>query len=201
MTHEDRIKAPGSTGESEITNRTIHQKTLQEALKRSDLTKDELKSAIEKLWALKGRTDLIRRTAYFRSDEVMNDSHALLDEDGGVPVAFRISDFVEAAATHGYSPETGEDLTLPAQFASVVLSSRWPDRFVDFRKRRWNDLYREVMQSKSAFLRSDPTLHSSYTIPVSLRLSSNVIDFTRPPLREVDATNGAAVPGAGVASP
>ena len=137
----DRIKAPESSGESEITNRTIHQKALQEALKRSDLRKDELKLAVDKLWALQGRQDLIRRNAYFKSDQVMNDVHALLDDDSDVPIAMRISDFVEAAAAHGYSPEDGEEFTLPGQFASVLLSSRWPDQFVDFRKGRWNDLY------------------------------------------------------------
>jgi hypothetical protein len=83
----------------------------------------------------------------------MNDVHVLLDDNSGVPVAMRINDFVEAAAAHGYSPEDGEEFTLPGQFASVLLSSRWPDRFVDFRKGRWNDLYRQVMQSKSVFLR------------------------------------------------
>ena len=65
----------------------------------------------------------------------------------------RIADFVESAAAHGYSPEDREEFTLPGQFASVLLSSRWPDRFVDFRKSRWNDLYREVLQSKSVLLR------------------------------------------------
>jgi hypothetical protein len=43
----------------------------------------------------------------------MNDVNALLDDHSGVPIAMRISDFVEAAAAHGYSPEDGEEFTLP----------------------------------------------------------------------------------------
>lgn len=149
----ERIQTPEASGENEITNRTIHQKALQDVLSRGALTKEQLKAATDKLWSLGDRRDLIRRNEYFKSDEVMADIRALLDESGGIPVAVRISDFVEAAAAHGYSPESGEELTNPAQFASVLLSSRWPHQFVDFRKGRWNDLYREVTGTKKVLLR------------------------------------------------
>jgi len=148
-----RIKRPLSGGESEITNRTIHQKELRDALNRPELTKEELKTAVGKLWSLLGRQDIIRRTNYFRSDEVLNDVRALLDDDSGIAIATRIDDFVKAAVEHGYSGVDHKDQTVSAQFASVLLSSRWPDRFVDFRKQRWNDLYKKVMQSGSGFLR------------------------------------------------
>jgi hypothetical protein len=80
------------------------------------------------------QVDIIRRNEYFKSNDVMNDVRALLDDNSGIPVAARISDFVEAAVEHGYTGTPREDLTAPAQFASVLLSSRWPDRFV--RRRR-----------------------------------------------------------------
>ena len=147
------ITRPLSGGESEITNRTIHQNELQDALNRPELTKEELKTAVGKLWSLLGRQDIIRRTNYFRSDEVLNDVRALLDDDSSIEIATRIDNFIEAAVAHGYSGADHKDRTVSAQFASVLLSSRWPDRFVDFRQKRWNDLYKQVMQSASGFLR------------------------------------------------
>lgn len=151
----DRINEPESSGENEITNRTVHQKELQAALGRSNLATDELASITGRLWSLTSVTDIIRRDAFLKSEYALSDIRALLDEGGGVPVAVRVDDFIDAASEHGYGPEEGEDLPLVAQFASVLLSSRFPDRFVDFRANRWNHLYRGVTDSKATLLRGD----------------------------------------------
>lgn len=147
----DRLKLPISSGESEITNRIVHQKELADLLVRPDFTKDELKAATDKLWALTGRQDSIRRTAYFKSPEVLSDVGALLDDS--VDVRERINTFIKAAFDHGYRPESGKDVTCPAQFASVILSSAYPNQFVDFRQGRWNDLYGEIMDPSASLVK------------------------------------------------
>jgi hypothetical protein len=151
----DRINEPESSGETEITNRTIHQKELQQALRRGDVTAQEIAAITKHLWALGGRQDSIRREAFLKSDQAMADMRALLDESAGVPVAVRIDDFIDAAGNHGYGPEDGDDPSLVAQFASVLLSSQFPDRYVDFRANRWNRLYKGLTDSNTTLLRGE----------------------------------------------
>ena len=140
------------SGENEITNRVRRQKELGALLRSGTLTLETLKPAVANLWVLGGQSDTIRRNEYFKSDHVLDDIAALLDDGSGVPLMVRISDFIDAAFDHGYCPNKGEGRTEPAQFASALLSAYYPDRFVDFRKGRWNDLYREIFNNKKTIL-------------------------------------------------
>jgi len=103
----ERLNQPEDSGENEITNRTIHHKTLAELLSRPNLTIEELKSAVDKVWALTGQQDMIRRTEFFNSDHALADIQALLDDSGDVPVAVRVNDFIEAATEHVTRRRTG----------------------------------------------------------------------------------------------
>src|SRR5690606_30020938 len=60
--------------------------------------------------------------------------------------ASRIDEFVERAIEVAYHhPDTNERFTSDAALlASVVLTTLYPERFVDIRKRRWKGLAREL---------------------------------------------------------
>ena len=148
-----RLMAPATNGENEITNRTTHHPVLAELLGRDDYTADELKSATDQIWALTGQQDSIRRAAFFKSPQALEDIRALLDDDSGSSIEVRINNFIEAAFQHGYAPAKGQDRTAVAQFASVLLSSKHPDLMVDFRKNRWNALYKGVTDSNASLVK------------------------------------------------
>ncbi len=138
----------GEDGQNEITNRVKWQAELARVLAAKDLSEEQLKQALAKVWALQGRMDIVRRNAYFKSGKVLTDVKALLAEGDESEMPQRINQFIEAAIAHGYKPEKGQDRTLPAQLASVLLSAQYPDRFVDFRKQRWNTFYQEILENQ-----------------------------------------------------
>ena len=149
----ERLHQPEESGENEISNRTIHHKTLAKLLSRPNFTIDELRSEVDKIWALSGQQDTIRRTAFFNSDHALADIRTLLDDGGEIPVAVRVNNFIEAATEHGYASANGADQPGVAQFASVLLSASRPDAYVDFRQNRWNALYKGVTAGKRSLVR------------------------------------------------
>ena len=82
------------------------------------------------------------------SGHAMEDIRTFLDEASDVPMMARINEFIDAAFEHDYSPDSGEGRTEPAQFASVLLSAYYPERFVYFRKGRWNTFFRLLTGEK-----------------------------------------------------
>jgi hypothetical protein len=137
----------GDEGENEITNRVKWQAELARVLSDKNYTEDDLKQVLIKLWALYGQQDIMRRNAYFKSGKVLADIKVLLSDDDETGMPQRINEFIDSAVAHGYKPVTGKDKTLPAQLASVLLSSRYPDRFVDFKKGRWNRFSKEIFEN------------------------------------------------------
>lgn len=142
------ISKEGSDGQNEVTNRIKWQGELARLLEKKKFSEEDLEQALAKLWVLQGRMDIVRRRAYFKSGKVLVDIQALLADGDEIDMPRHIDQFVDAAITHGYKPEKGQDRTLPAQLASVLLSARYPDRFVDFRKQRWNMFYQGILDNQ-----------------------------------------------------
>lgn len=137
------------SGENEITNRIKILSRLQESLEKPEIDISDLQKVAPMLWVLSNRTDSMRRNAFLKSSVALDAIVALLDDSSGVPSIEQIDHFIESAIENGYQRKMGKpDPPGAAQFASVLLSSRFPDNFVDFRENRWNKLFGLVVGEK-----------------------------------------------------
>lgn len=134
--------------ENEIINRVNVMPRLADVLASTPLDQEELRRVSSKLWALGGSQDSTRRGAFFKSGAAVATIAALLDDSDGSEEMERIDNFIAAAVQHGYTDPKGADTTCAAQFASVLMSARYPDRYVDFRTGRWNGMFELVTGSK-----------------------------------------------------
>lgn len=151
----ERILVRFDDGETELTNREKSFGRLGKLLAGPRFAGDDVAEAGKGLYLFSQQVDSVRRGSYLQSEFVVQDIKALV-EDPQPPGAARINDFIEAAGAHGYCAETGEkDVSAVAQFASVLLSSRYPDYFVDFRMNRWNRLYKNVMGTSEKLVDGD----------------------------------------------
>ncbi len=136
---------------SDISNRLTFMPQLAEVLKSRPIDVEALGKVCSKIWALGSQYDTTWRTVFLKSVEAPEIIDGLLygEEDD----VARIDAFVNAAVEQGYTDSEGKDQTASAQFASVLLSALYPDRYVDFRAGRWNRLYQLVTNSKQSLCR------------------------------------------------
>jgi hypothetical protein len=131
-------------GYDEIDNRLKCYPILQSALSGPVLELDKFAKAARECWALGGRYDLIRF-----GDFVNGGDHAKNLIDGLISAlpsddteaSQRIDSFINQAIRLGCSTPSGSVVWAGAALlSSVILTSVFPCRFVDYRQSRWNKL-------------------------------------------------------------
>lgn len=125
----------------EIDNRESWYPEVRIALSRRPLDFARFVSAAHETWALGHKIGAIRFNQFVEKQTGAQQALKLLAQDFPYDKAEaigRIDRFVERAIELGYrNPKGGADRAGAALLASVVLTSVYPNRYVDFRKNRW----------------------------------------------------------------
>ncbi|MBA7528028.1 hypothetical protein ES705_20211 [subsurface metagenome] len=130
-----------SIAADEIHNRLQNYPNLSSVLSNPVLELDKISNAARNCWALGGRYDLIHFGDFITKDESAGAAierlvRAFPADD--TEAIMRIDHFVDQAVHLGYSKPSGSaDWAGAALLSSVILTSVYPDRFVDFRQSRW----------------------------------------------------------------
>ncbi len=149
------------TGKSEVTHRLNAYPELAELLQKTDGTLEELPLACRKLWVLSQQQDSMRWPKFLKHPEALNLIRSLLAAPKDLSVIPLLRDFIKKAHAYGYAPSNDKtDLTLPAQFASVLLTACHPERFVDYKQSRWNVFFKSVTNLQAP-LCPDPAASAS----------------------------------------
>jgi len=127
--------------ESEIAHRNRVLPTLREVLIQDPPDMDKLRKLCNEVWVLGNQMDATRRTAFLSNEQAMAVIRDLIEGVRNDPDGPSVETFIQKAFDLGYRGEKGVDNANPAQFASVLLSAVFPDRFVDFRENRWANLH------------------------------------------------------------
>jgi hypothetical protein len=134
-------------GAEEIYNRLQTYPTICSVLSCPALDIDQFAKAARACWALGGRYDLIRFGDFIGKGAL---SGAAIQQfitefpEGDIEAIKRIDTFIDQAVHLGYSKPTGSaDWAGAALLGSVILTSFFPNRFVDFRQSRWNKFAKE----------------------------------------------------------
>lgn len=128
--------------ENEVLNRRRVLPKIREVLAKAPFDMDALKKSLADLWVLGQGQDATRWSNFLKCDVAPQAIRDLLDEGSGIDAIARIDTFVDAATANGYTKPNGTpDAPGAAQFASVLLSAVYPDRFVDYRDSRWNKIF------------------------------------------------------------
>jgi hypothetical protein len=131
-----------SVAADEIHNRLNYYPKLKSVLSAPVLQLDAFNKAMRDCWALGGRYDLIRFGHFVNKSDLAGTAIAgLISEfpEGETEAIQRIDDFVAEAVDLGYSTPSGSaDSAGAALLCSIILTSIYPSRFVDFRQSRWN---------------------------------------------------------------
>lgn len=129
-------------GENEITNRVNILSRFQQVLTAAEPDVAAIQKLSPKLWVLSNGTDSTRRNAFLKSSKAKPAIADLLSDAGGTPSIDQIDAFLDMATTNSYQNKNGKpDIAGAAQFASALLSAKFPGAFVDFRGSRWNKLF------------------------------------------------------------
>lgn len=125
----------------EIDNRESAYPKICVALSTDPVDLRRFSEAARESWALGHQIDAIRFGQFIqRGAEAVEALKVLVrgfptDDAGAID---RINRFVDRAVELGYTkPEDGVDRAGAALLASVILTSIYPDRYVDFRRTRW----------------------------------------------------------------
>jgi len=125
----------------EVENRKTFYPQLKQVLLGLELDITEFKKIITNCWASGGRFDLIQFGSFIKEEDaaVLTIQKLIKDfpqEDA--EVAARIDAFIDEAVRLGYKGKRGSpNRPAAAALCSVLLTSLFPDRFVDFKQRRW----------------------------------------------------------------
>jgi hypothetical protein len=134
-------------GEEEVRNRLQYYPKLCSLLSCPVIDIDQFGKAARACWALGGRYDLIRFGDFTskgaQSSTAIQQLIFHFPEDDTEAIK-RINTFIDHAVHLGYSKPTGSaDRAGAALLGSVILTSLFPSRFVDFRQSRWNKFAEE----------------------------------------------------------
>lgn len=126
----------------EICNRLQYYPKLRSILLNPILDLDNYFRAARDCWAIGGRFDLIRFGNF------LNKNNSAITAIERLIITFpeedkeaikRINNFIDQAVHLGYTTLSGSaDMAGAALLGSVMLTSMFPERFVDFRQSRWN---------------------------------------------------------------
>ena len=132
--------------ENEITNRINALSEIQSILLAKPLDLTKLKKTLPKLWIFVSQSDGSRQSTFFNSDHAAQLIEDLLNDDTQDHTD-QIDRFITDAIAVGYTDRNQSDSSGAVQFASGLLSARWPERYVDYRGSRWNNLYALITKS------------------------------------------------------
>lgn len=134
-------------GEGEVENRLDCYPVLAEAVRARPITLQAFSEATRACWALGGRFTQVRMNAFLKHPGALDAIQRLVfkfPESAGA-ASNRIDSFVEDATDAAFqTPTGGKDKSGAALLASVILTSAFPDRFVDYRHARWQRLAEQV---------------------------------------------------------
>lgn len=139
-----------SDNENEIINRIKHLSDAREILNKP-INLQMLQKTLSSLWMLKTQGDSIRMNDFFDSEHAANLIEELLNDESDINEIDRIESFIQDSMKAGYTDPRGRDVSSAVQFASILMSAKYPDRYVDFRENRWNKLFELVKCSKTKF--------------------------------------------------
>jgi GTPase subunit of restriction endonuclease len=132
----------------EIENRRTFYPQLKQVLSRQELDLNEFKGVIRNCWALGSRYDIIHFGEFIKEEDAAVLTIQTLIKDfpqDDAQVAARIDAFTDEAARLGYQDKKGSpNKSAAAALCSVLLTSLFPDRFVDYRQRRWREFAQKV---------------------------------------------------------
>lgn len=135
-------------GYDEIHNRLKYYPILKSTMSGPAIELDKFAQVARECWALGGRYDLIRFGDFIsKDDNAKNLINSLINAfpSDDTEASQRIDKFVDQAVRVGYSTPSGSlDWAGAALLSSVILTSLFPDRFVDYRQSRWNKLSRAL---------------------------------------------------------
>jgi len=125
----------------EIENRTTFYPQLKQVLLRPELDIREFKEVINNCWAATARIESIRFSRFIEEEQVAILAIQTLIKDfpqDDAEAAARINSFIDQAVHLGYKDvKDSPDRPGAAALCSVLLTSSFPDRFVDFKQKRW----------------------------------------------------------------
>jgi hypothetical protein len=131
--------------DGEVQDREHRYRPIHDALRAGRF--NEVRKLLPGCNALYGRFDAIRLSNFLRDRRSIRLSAALIQRfpRRDREAAKRIDAFVDRAVRlHYRTPEGGDDSAGAALLASVLLTSAYPDRFVDFRASRWTKWVTEL---------------------------------------------------------
>ncbi len=142
---------------AEIENRSEFYPNVRDALLGTPFDFSQFAREAKNCWVLKQQFDATR---FGRFANNRSASQAVKDLMHEFPIdskkaAKRINDFISRAIKIGISTQSGPDQAGAAQLASLILTSLFPKRFVDFRRNRWarlgENLKYPIPQSKMTY--------------------------------------------------
>jgi len=132
----------------EIENRREYYLQLQHLLRSSELNLTEFKRIVRECWAVGARSDQIEFVTFVYDEKAATSAiHTLIKNfpENDAEAAARIDDFIDEAVRLGYkNAKDVPDRSAAAAFCSVLLTSVFPERFVDFRQGRWIKFSKEL---------------------------------------------------------
>ena len=132
----------------EIENRRTFYPQLKQVLSRQELDLNEFQEVIRHCWALGSRYDIIHFEEFSKEKDAAVLTIQTLIKDfpqDDAQVAARIDAFTDEAVRLGYQDKKGSpNRSAAAALCSVLLTALFPDRFVDYRQRRWRDFAQKV---------------------------------------------------------
>jgi len=128
-------------GNDEIANRVQNYPKVSAALVSSPFDLQQFANAVHNCWVMGYQFDSIRFNTFISNGGQTTATIRLLIEnfpEDDTHASKRIQEFVESAVLLGFStPSNSFDRAGAASLASLLLTSLYPSRFVDFRRERW----------------------------------------------------------------
>ncbi|WP_052813159.1 AAA family ATPase [Desulfonatronum thioautotrophicum] len=169
-----------SKSENEITNRIKYLSETKDILNSKPINLQMLQKTLSNLWMLETQGDSIRMNDFFNSGHALNLIEELFNDESDIIEIDRLELFIQNAMKAGYTDPKGKDVSSAVQFASILMSAKFPDRYVDFRENRWNKLF-ELVTGSNRRLLSGPSYPAKLAMAgkfaSSLANSSAFIEF------------------------
>lgn len=135
-------------GRDEVENRQRFYPELKSAITKEAIDLAQFAHVGRQCWVLQQRYDAIRFGQFVSNRESARAIHQLITDlpEDDVSSVSRIDSFLEKCASLGYAdPESGKlNSSSAALLASSILTAVYPNRFADFRKKRWKGLAEEL---------------------------------------------------------